>query len=109
MASGKVLEWVEFDLPPGIGRADAMVLFRGTAAGWAANPDLVAKTYFFDEATSTGGGLYVWRSREAAVRWHGEEYRSMIRERYGSEPRIRMADAVLDVAAGHIINLPETN
>ena len=107
MVETRVLEWVEFDLPPGTTTAEALALYRGTATGWAANPDLVAKTYTFDEATSTGGGLYVWRSREAAARWHGDEYRTMIRERYGSEARIRMADAVLGIAAGRVLDLPQ--
>lgn len=104
MDGSKVLEWVEFDLPPGTTRADALALYHGTAAGWAVNPDLIGKTYVFDDATCTGGGLYVWRSREAAARWHGDDYRRMIKERYGSEPRIRLADALLEVADGRVRN-----
>ena len=100
----KVFEWIEFDLPPGTTRAEALALYRETASGWAANPDLVGKSYTFDEATGTGGGLYVWRSREAAARWHCEEYRAMIRTRYGGEPRIRLADAVLEVADGKVLD-----
>lgn len=99
----KVLEWVEFELPPGTTRAEALALYRGTASGWAANPELLGKTYMFDEASGTGGGLYIWRSREAAERWHGEEYRAMSRTRYGIEPRIRLADAVLEVADGQVL------
>ena len=102
----KVLEWVEFDLPPGTTRDEALALYRGTASGWAANPDLVSKSYTFDERTGLGGGLYVWRSREAATRWHGDDYRRMIRARYGSEPRIRVTDAVLDVADGKVLDVP---
>ena len=37
----KVFEWIEFDLPPGTTRAEALALYRETASGWAANPDLV--------------------------------------------------------------------
>ena len=105
----KVLEWVEFDLPPGTTRTEALALYRGTAIGWVANPDLLGKTYTFDEATSTGGGLYIWRSREAASHWHGEDYRSMIRTRYGSEPRIQLMDAVFQITDGRILDLPETS
>ena len=99
---GRVLEWVEFDLPPGTTRDAVIALYRGTAPGWAANADLVGKTYVFDESASTGGGLYIWRSREAAARWHGEDYRRTIRERYGSEPRIRVTEAVLEVRDGAV-------
>ena len=104
MTDAKVLAWVEFDLPPGTTRERALALYRGTAPVWAANPDLIGKIYHFDEAAGTGGGLYVWRSRGAAVRWHGDDYRRTIRERYGSEPRIRFADAVLEVADGKVVD-----
>ncbi len=104
MTDAKVLEWVEFDLPPGTTREAALALYRGTASSWAANPDLLAKTYVYDAATGTGGGLYIWRSREAAARWHGDDYRRMIGERYGSAPRIRLADALLEVADGKVLD-----
>lgn len=102
---GRVFEWVEFDLPKGTTREAALALYHGTAARWAANADLVCKTYVFDEARSVGGGLYVWRDRDAAARWHGDDYRRLIMERYGSAPRISVTDAVLDIRDGTITTL----
>lgn len=95
---------VTFELPPSSGRDDALALYRRSAAGWAGNPDLVAKTYLFDPERGVGGGVYHWRSREATQRWLGADYRRMIRERYGAEPHIALFEAVLqvDVAAGTI-------
>jgi len=92
-----ITEIVFFDLPRGTDRAAAMALYRQSAEKWLANPDLVEKFYFFDAARCTGGGVYVWRSREAAARWHGEDYRVMVRSLYGSEPRIQILDTLIRV------------
>lgn len=74
-----------------------MDLYRQSASKWLANPDLVQKYYFFDQEGPTGGGIYIWRSRDAALRWHGEEYRAMVRSLYGAEPQIQILDALLHV------------
>lgn len=92
-----IIEIVFFDLPPGADRAAALALYRQSAGKWLANPDLVEKFYFFDTAQCLGGGVYVWRSREAASRWRGEDYRETIRSLYGSEPRIQILDALICV------------
>jgi hypothetical protein len=69
---------------------------------------LIEKYYFYDEGNCRGGGVYIWTSREATQRWHGEAYRDMIRRTYGSVPRIEMLDALLhvDTAAGEVRTLP---
>lgn len=90
-----VTELVFFDMPKGCTRARALELYRGTAGKWLANPDLVQKYYYFDEEKGVGGGVYIWRSREAAERWHGEDYRQAIRAHYGSEPKIQILDALI--------------
>src|SRR5213075_455459 len=53
--------------------------------GW---PALVRKYYLFDPETRTGGGCYLWESREAAERVYTSEWRNMIAERYGAQPEI---------------------
>ena len=95
-----IVEIVFIDLRPGTDRQAALALYRQTAEGWLANPDLIEKYYFFDEARSLGGGVYLWPTREAAERWHGEDYRRMVRSRYGSEPRIQRLDALIHVHPG---------
>jgi hypothetical protein len=92
-----IIAVVTFDLPPSSGRADALALYRRSAPAWAGNPDLVKKTYLFDPDRGVGGGVYHWRSRQAAQHWLGADYRRMIRERYGSEPRIALFEAVLHI------------
>jgi hypothetical protein len=102
-----IVEIVTFDLPPGTGRDDAMVLYRRSAGKWLMNSDLVGKYYFLDEGRSVGGGVYLWRSRADAAHWHGEAYRNMVAEVYGSPPRIEIFDAVIrvDPTAGVIAEL----
>jgi hypothetical protein len=92
-----IIAVVAFELPPGSQRADAIALYQGSAPAWAGNPDLLEKHYFFDADTGRGGGVYHWRSRDAARRWLGDDYVRMIRERYRTVPRIEMFEAVLHV------------
>lgn len=99
-----VTEIVLFDLAPGTTRAEAVALYRQSAPQWLGNADLIEKYYFFDEERGLGGGVYFWRSRAAAQRWHGEDYRRMVEARYGAPPRIEVLDALLHVvpAGGRI-------
>jgi hypothetical protein len=90
-----ITEIVQFDLPAGMTRADVLAKYRQTAPGWAGNADLLRKYYFFDAARSLGGGVYVWKNREAALRAHGEGYRARIRALYGSEPRMNFFDTLV--------------
>lgn len=95
-----IVELVFFALPPGTDAGGALALYRQSAEKWLANPDLIEKYYIFDEEQGHGGGVYIWPSRAAAARWHGEDYRRMIASLYGSEPRIHILDALLRVEPG---------
>ena len=89
-------------------RADALAMYRKTAADrWVSNPDLIEKYYFFDEETHLGGGVYIWPTREAAQRWHGKDYVAMVEATYGAPPRFQILDAVIRVvpARGEITEL----
>lgn len=92
-----IVEIVKFNLPDGTTRTDALALYRKSAPQWLANRDLVQKYYYFDPDRCVGGGVYIWPSREAAERWHGEDYRKMVRALYGAEPQIEILDALIHV------------
>jgi hypothetical protein len=92
-----IVEIVSFDLPPGTTRADALALYRKTAATWLTNKDLLEKYYVFDAENLRGGGIYIWPTREAARHWHGEDYRRMVMSLYGAPPKIQLLDAVIRV------------
>ena len=79
---------VRFKLPADIDAARAAELFRGSAPKYQGLEGLVRKYYLFDAERRTGGGCYLWESREAAERVYSAEWRRMITERYGSPPEI---------------------
>jgi hypothetical protein len=92
-----IIETALFKLRKGVDRNQVMALYAKTAASWAANPDLIEKYYYFDPTTGEGGGVYFWPDRAAAEKWHGADYRRMVVDTYGSEPRIRIFDALMHV------------
>ncbi|WP_322086900.1 YdhR family protein [Burkholderia sp. BCC1999] len=94
-----ITEIVFFKLQPDVDVATLKMRYESTAAKWAQNPDLLHKWYFYDAATHEGGGVYVWRTREAAARWHGDEYKTMVERVYGHPPVIRVLDTLAHVDA----------
>ena len=102
-----ITEGVHFALPPGITREELLAKYRQTAPAWASNDDLVQKLYCFDAEKSLGGGVYIWKSRDAARRWHGDEYKARIRALYDCEVRMDFYDTLVIVDnVGHEIRLP---
>jgi hypothetical protein len=79
---------VRFKLPASIDSAKAAELFQGSAPKYQGLAGLVRKYYLFDPESRTGGGCYLWESREAAERVYTSEWRKMITERYGAPPEI---------------------
>ena len=79
---------VRFKLPANIDAAKAAELFQGSAPKYQGLAGLVRKYYLFDAESRTGGGCYLWESREAAERVYNAEWRKMITERYGNAPEI---------------------
>ena len=61
-----ISEIVLFRLPDGMSRADAMTKYRARVPMWQANPDLIHKAFLFDETSRRGGGVYLWKTIEAA-------------------------------------------
>jgi hypothetical protein len=51
------------------------------------------------------GGVYLWKERAAAEKWHGEAFRAKVKEVYGSEPEFRYFETpiVVDNIAGTIV------
>ena len=96
-----IAEVVRFDLPANTTREAARSLYDRSARGWLNNPNLVEKYYLFDAQRCEGGGIYIWRSRAAMHRWHGEEYRRMVASRYGSVPHIQTFEALLHIDPVH--------
>jgi hypothetical protein len=94
-----ITEIVSFKLAKDIDIPSLLERFKSTAVKWAQNPDLLHKWYFYDEATHEGGGVYIWRTREAAAHWHGAEFKAAIEKLYGHPPVIRVLDTLIHVDA----------
>jgi hypothetical protein len=90
---------VQFPLPAGTTRTDAEALFRKSAPLYQGKPGLVRKYYLYGEGP-TGGGVYLWESRAAAEQTYTAEWRKMIAERYGAEPKISYFDSPVIVDNG---------
>jgi hypothetical protein len=92
---------VRFKLPQTMKLADAEKIFRGSAPKYEGLPGLVRKYYIFDETSHTGGGVYLWQSREAAEKVYDAEWKRTVTERYGAAPEIALFESpvIVDNAA----------
>lgn len=99
-----ITEIVTFKLPKDSKREDVFAAFDKTAAVWAQNPDLVRKNYLYDAEAGIAGGVYLWKEKAHALKWHGEEFRQKVRQLYGAEPTSQYFETpiVVDNAAGKI-------
>ncbi len=49
-------------------------------------PGLLRKYYLLSDDGDTAGGVYLWKSRADAEALYTQEWKQMIKEKYGSEP-----------------------
>jgi hypothetical protein len=79
---------VQFKLPQTLTVAEAKQRFDTSAPKYKDLPGLVRKYYLLSEDGQTGGGVYLWESREAAERVYNGEWRERIEKLYGAKPTI---------------------
>ena len=87
---------VRFRLPEGTTRDNAKAMFEKSAPNYRGVPGLVRKYYLYGD-DRTGGGVYLWNSREAAERFYSEAWRTTIAQRYGAHPEISFYDTAVIV------------
>jgi hypothetical protein len=94
---------VTFRLPEGTTAEDAAEIFMLSAPRYRGVPGLVRKYHVFGDDGS-GGGVYLWESREAAQALYDDTWRAMIKERYGAEPEVRYFETpvIVDNVIGEI-------
>ena len=99
-----ITEIVTFKLPPGSKREDIFAAFDKTAMTWSQNPDLIRKNYLYDADNAIGGGVYLWKEKAHALKWHGAEFRKRVKELYGAEPTSQYFETpiVVDNVSGDI-------
>lgn len=96
-----ITEIITFDMT----RDEVVANYHRSAPIWCANPDLIRKNYLFDEETRRAGGVYLWRSVEAARRLRDAAWLERIRCTFGSEPTVQYFETplVTDTTIGQTI------
>lgn len=79
---------VRFALPEDRTREAATAAFEASAPLYRDVEGLIRKYYLLSGDGRTGGGVYLFKSREDAERLYDEAWRAGIRERLGAEPSI---------------------
>ena len=95
---------VHFPLPAPLTPEEAREVFRSTAPIYRGLPGLVRKVYLLSEDGRTGGGAYLWESREAAERAFDDDWRRLA-ARYGAEPSVAYfaSPVIVDNLSGEIL------
>ena len=81
-----ITEIVTFPIPDGMTREEVVALYEKSVPGWKANRDLLRKNYLYGAGAGQGGGIYTWKTIEAAKQGHGPAFLARIRETFGAEP-----------------------
>ncbi len=99
-----ITEIVTFKLPANCEREEVFAAFDKTAKIWSENPDLVRKNYLYDAEAGIAGGVYLWKEKTHALKWHGEEFRQRVKDLYGATPTSQFFETpiVVDNIAGDI-------
>lgn len=99
-----ITEIVTLKLPQTMTREEVTQLFEGTTSTWRDNPDLIRKNYLFDAEKGIVGGVYLWKEKAHAEKWHDDAFRQRAKELYGAEPEIRYFETpfVVDNVAGKV-------
>lgn len=99
---------VQFKFPHPVPIERAREAALGTAPRYLGVPGLIRKYYTLSADGTSGGGIYLWRSREDADRTYNDEWRAFVRGRYGCEPTLTYLEtlAVVDNASNEIVATP---
>src|SRR5262245_12741467 len=77
---------------------------RRAAPDFLTPEGLIRKQFLLAEDGRSGGGVYLWESREAAERFYAAGFREMVAGRFGAEPSITYFETpvVADRRAGRV-------
>jgi len=93
-------------LPEPISVAEARALFLQTAPQYQQLPGLIRKVYTLSEDGAIVGGVYLWRSREAADALYTPQWKARVAEHYGASPTLVYLESpvVVDNVSGEVIS-----
>ena len=66
---------------------------------------MIHKTYLFDPDRRVAGGVYLWKKKIHAEIWLGAEFKKMVKDKYGEEPKFQFFETpiVVDNITGDIM------
>ncbi|MGD9974547.1 MAG: YdhR family protein, partial [Desulfatirhabdiaceae bacterium] len=96
---------VQFKLPQPLTREQAREIFSSTAPKYRNMQGLVRKYYILSQDGQTGGGMYLWHSREDADRVYTDEWKQFIFGKYGALPTVTYFETpvIVDNISGEIV------
>jgi hypothetical protein len=96
---------VQFKLPKPMTTDNARSVFAETAPKYREVNGLVRKYYLLSEDGETAGGVYLWKSREAAEQLYTDEWKTFIEQKYGTRPTVTYfaSPVIVDNLVGQII------
>ena len=96
---------VQIKLPEPLTREKAQAVFADTAPKYREVKGLIRKYYLLSEDGATAGGVYLWKSRQAAEQLYSDDWKAFIKQKYGTEPSVTYFDSpvIVDNLVGQII------
>ena len=96
---------VEIKLPEPMTRDKAQAVFADTAPKYREVKGLIRKYYLLSEDGATAGGVYLWKSREAAEQLYTDDWKTFIVQKYGTKQSVTYfaSPVIVDNLAGQII------
>jgi|SRR5215475_164786 len=81
-----ITEVVTFPIRKDLTREQVVELYKSAVPAPRANPELVHESYLYDAERNRGGGIYVWKTIDAAKRRHDSEWCARMAQIFGGEP-----------------------
>ena len=96
---------IQIKLPEPMTKDKAQNVFAGTAPKYREVKGLIRKYYLLSEDGATAGGVYLWKSRDAAEKLYTDDWKTFIMQKYGTKPSVTYFDSpvIVDNLVGKII------
>ncbi len=96
---------VQFKLPKPMTQDKAQAVFAETATKYREVKGLIRKYYLLSEDGETAGGVYLWKSKEAAEQLYTDGWKQFIDQKYGTRPSVTYfaSPVIVDSLVGQII------
>ena len=100
-----IIALVQIKLPEPMAQDTAQAVFTATAPKYREVKGLIRKHYLLSEDEATAGGVYLWKSREAAEKLYTDDWKRFILQKYGTNPSVTyfVSPVIVDNLVGQII------